>query len=144
MSFLDRLESWGVKADQLMLNGYPDVTGSITVPITGNWDVYQWVDGRLGLPLDAGLHTLRLFSVQQSFRIDKLRFVATAPATACNSGASRPYQGPPVNGNPIAVPATGATFEAEHFNCGGEGQAFHDLVAGVNAGQPAEVRSWTV
>jgi hypothetical protein len=112
-----------------------DVTGSITVPITGNWDVYQWVDGRLGLPLGAGLHTLRLFSVQQSFRIDKLRFVATAPATACNSGASRPYQGPPVNGNPIAVPATGATFEAEHFNCGGEGQAFHDLVAGVNAGQ---------
>jgi hypothetical protein len=29
MSFLDRLESWGVKADQLMLHGYPDVTGSI-------------------------------------------------------------------------------------------------------------------
>jgi clan AA aspartic protease (TIGR02281 family) len=29
MSFLDRLESWGVRADKLMLNGYPDVTGSI-------------------------------------------------------------------------------------------------------------------
>ncbi|QPF87397.1 TIGR02281 family clan AA aspartic protease [Bradyrhizobium genosp. L] len=29
MSFLDRLESWGVRADTLMLNGYPDVTGSI-------------------------------------------------------------------------------------------------------------------
>ena len=29
MSFLDRLESWGVKADQLQLHGYPDVTGSI-------------------------------------------------------------------------------------------------------------------
>ena len=29
MSFLDRLESWGVRADRLMLNGYPDVTGSI-------------------------------------------------------------------------------------------------------------------
>jgi clan AA aspartic protease (TIGR02281 family) len=29
MSFLDRLESWGVQADQLMLHGYPDVTGSI-------------------------------------------------------------------------------------------------------------------
>src|SRR5258708_3488303 len=29
MSFLDRLESWGVQADKLMLHGYPNVTGSI-------------------------------------------------------------------------------------------------------------------
>ena len=29
MSFLDRLESWGARADKLMLNGYPDVTGSL-------------------------------------------------------------------------------------------------------------------
>jgi clan AA aspartic protease (TIGR02281 family) len=27
MSFLDRLESWGVRADTLMLHGYPDVLG---------------------------------------------------------------------------------------------------------------------
>ena len=27
MSFLDRLESWGVQADRLMLHGYPDVAG---------------------------------------------------------------------------------------------------------------------
>jgi len=27
MSFLDRLESWGVRADKLMLHGYPDVSG---------------------------------------------------------------------------------------------------------------------
>ena len=32
MSFLDRLESWGVRADKLTLNGYPDVTGSINAP----------------------------------------------------------------------------------------------------------------
>ena len=30
MSFLDRLESWGVRADTLSLTGYPDVTGSIS------------------------------------------------------------------------------------------------------------------
>ena len=29
MSFLDRLESWEVRADRLKLHGYPDVTGSI-------------------------------------------------------------------------------------------------------------------
>jgi aspartyl protease family protein len=27
MSFLDRLESWGVRADKVMLHGYPDVAG---------------------------------------------------------------------------------------------------------------------
>src|SRR5437016_12539121 len=27
MSFLDRLESWGVQADKVMLHGYPDVAG---------------------------------------------------------------------------------------------------------------------
>ena len=27
MSFLDRLESWSVRADKLMLHGYPDVAG---------------------------------------------------------------------------------------------------------------------
>src|SRR5258705_6495709 len=27
MRFLDRLESWGVQADRLMLHGYPDVAG---------------------------------------------------------------------------------------------------------------------
>jgi clan AA aspartic protease (TIGR02281 family) len=30
MSFLDRLESWSVRADKLMLNGYPETTGSIS------------------------------------------------------------------------------------------------------------------
>jgi clan AA aspartic protease (TIGR02281 family) len=29
MSFLDRLESWGVRADKLRLHGYPETTGSI-------------------------------------------------------------------------------------------------------------------
>lgn len=28
MSFLDRLESWGVRADKLMLTGYPELPGS--------------------------------------------------------------------------------------------------------------------
>jgi clan AA aspartic protease (TIGR02281 family) len=30
MSFLDRLESWGVQADKLMLHGYPETTGSVS------------------------------------------------------------------------------------------------------------------
>jgi clan AA aspartic protease (TIGR02281 family) len=36
MSFLDRLESWGVQADRLKLHGYPDVTGSINTGSNGS------------------------------------------------------------------------------------------------------------
>jgi hypothetical protein len=59
---------------------------------------------------------------------------STVEPTGCNGGALRPYDGAPVNGSSIAIAASGATtFEAEHFNCGGEGVAYHDNVAG-NAG----------
>ena len=55
-------------------------------------------------------------------------------AVGCNSGALRPFDQAPVNGDPILIAASGMTiFEAEHFNCGGQGIAYHDNVTG-NAG----------
>jgi len=63
----------------------------------------------------------------------KLTITYTTGPTGCNSGTLRPYDGAPVNGNPIAIAASGATtFEAEHFNCGGQDVAYHDNVAGNN------------
>src|SRR5262245_29268602 len=68
--------------------------------------------------------------------ISSVFFSGPAFAQACNSGSSRPWNQAPINGNPIAVSATAVTvIEAEHFNCGSEGQGFHDTVTGVNAGQ---------
>lgn len=114
-----------------------DVTGSITVPGTGDWEVYQWVDAPNAVTLTAGTHTLKLFSDLQSFRVDKIRLTATPPPAACNSGSSRPYDQAPVNGNPIPISATNTTtIEAEHWNCGADGSAYHDTQPGsVNAGQ---------
>jgi hypothetical protein len=59
----------------------------------------------------------------------------TGPSPSCGSGSLRPYDGSPINGNPISISASGHTFEAEHFNCGGEGVAYHDSTASSNAGQ---------
>ena len=67
------------------------------------------------------------------FRTDKLRIVAAS--AGCNGGTSRPYSGTPVNGNPVQIAGAGATFEAEHWNCGGEGAGYHELSSGNNAGQ---------
>ena len=93
-----------------------DVTGNVAVPSTGNWDVYQWVTGRTHLFLAAGQHTLRLFSAQQAYRVDKLRITVSS---GCAPG--------PFNGTPAQVPGT---LEAENFDCGGEGGGYHDTTAG--------------
>src|SRR5262249_18927362 len=55
---------------------------------------------------------------------------------ACSTGTSRPFDQPPVSGNPIAVAASGTSvFEAEDYNCGGEGQGYHDTTTTSNPGQ---------
>ena len=61
---------------------------------------------------------------------------AVAALDSCNSGTSRPFDQAPVNGNPIPIASSGTTaFEAEHFNCGGEGQGYHDTTTTNNPGQ---------
>src|SRR5205814_767523 len=123
----------GTGAFHIEIDGV-DVTGSVSVPVTTGWDDYQWVS-KTGVSVGAGQHVLKLVALGTYFRTDQLRLVAVAPVVSCNAGSSRPYDGAPVNGNPIAIPSTGATFEAEHFNCGGEGQGYHDTNATNNSGQ---------
>jgi hypothetical protein len=110
-----------------------DVTGEVTVPGTGSWETYQWVEAPGSVSLTAGAHVLKLVSTLQSYRVDKLR-VTVDPNGDCNAGSSRPFNGAPVGGSAIPVPAGGATIEAEHFNCGGEGSAFHDATPTNDAG----------
>ena len=57
----------------------------------------------------------------------------TGPPPDCKAGNLRPFDQSPINGNPISVPSGGATFEAEHFDCGGPNNAYYDTVPG-NAG----------
>ncbi len=106
--------------------------GAITVPATGGWDTFNWFSA-IGVSLSAGQHVLKLYSDQQYATPDQIRFTAFATPAACNTGTLRPFDQAPVNGNPISIPSSGATFEAEHFNCGGQNVAYHDNVPG-NAG----------
>src|SRR5258706_30596 len=66
--------------------------------------------------------------------LPKLTITYTTATASCNSGSSRPFDQAPVSGSPIQISASGTTsFEAEHFNCGGQNVAYHDNVPG-NAG----------
>jgi hypothetical protein len=107
------------------------VTGDVGVSNTGGWETYDW-RGNERITLAAGQHQLKIQSVANAFRFDKLRLTPVSTPMACNTGSLRPYDQSPVNGNPIAIGSSGATFEAEHFNCGGQNVAYFEDPAGDN------------
>ena len=91
-----------------------DVTGPVTVPGTGSWKTFQWT-GAGGVRLAAGPHLLRIHAEQEYFNLDAVRILADQW---------------PFSGQPFAVPGL---IQAEDFDRGGEGVAYHDNVPG-NAG----------
>ena len=48
------------------------VTGSVSIPNSGNWDAFEWIEQR-GVTLPAGRHVLRVVAEQQYFDMDALR-----------------------------------------------------------------------
>ena len=99
-----------------------DVTGKVTVPSTGGWDSFQWI-GKGGVPLKAGKRVLKIVADQEYFDVNQVRITASA--------ASAAYSGTPYTGTPIAVPKA---FEAEDFDRGGQGVAYHDTTAANEGG----------
>jgi Carbohydrate binding module (family 6) len=89
-----------------------DVTGSVTVPTTGWWGTFTWI-GRT-VNLSAGQHVLRVHAEQEYFNLDAIRILTQTP----------------YSGTAFAVPGT---WQAEDYDRGGEGVAYHDNVTG-NAG----------
>ena len=95
-----------------------DQTGAVNVPSTGAWATFRWV-AKDGVGLTVGGHVLRLTADVQYFNVDALRLTLTSPAQT------------PYSGTPATVPGR---FEAEDFDKGGEGVAYHDVAAGNQGG----------
>src|SRR5207245_2085085 len=58
-----------------------NVTGSVVVPNTGNWNTFQWV-GKKAIALTAGQHVLKVFADQQYFNFNSVRVLqSTAQST---------------------------------------------------------------
>jgi glucosylceramidase len=99
------------------------VTGELTIPNTGGWQAWTSISTPISLP--AGTQVLRLVfdAVGPSGAIGNVNYLrVSAPA----SGST------PFTGTPITVPGT---IEAEQFDNGGEGVAYHDQSAGNAGGQ---------
>jgi len=103
-----------------------DVTGPLTVPNTGGWQNWATIS-RGGIALTSGPHVLRVAIDTNGVsgfvgNINSIRFTGAGVAPP----ASTPY-----GGTPAAVPGT---IEAENFDDGGEGVAYHDLTPGNSGG----------
>src|SRR5439155_12230857 len=66
---------WSTTAFHVEIDGV-NVTGTVTVPNTGNWNSHQWV-GKKGVALAAGQHVLKIVADQQYFDLNSIR-VTTA------------------------------------------------------------------
>jgi hypothetical protein len=71
-------------------------------------------------------HSARVLSLVLAFFVV---FMSSAfSQTGCDTGTLRPFDQAPVNGAPVPVSSTQPTIlEAENFDCGGEGVAYHDM-----------------
>ena len=90
-----------------------NVTGTVTLPDTGDWVHFQWV-GKRTMSLTAGTHQLKIVSEVPYFALNSIRVTSTLATT-------------PYFGTPTAVPGE---FEAEVFDEGGEGVGYHDNAPG--------------
>ena len=107
-----------------------DITGSISVPNTGGW--LEWETVMTTVQLSAGNHVLRV-----EFELGGLNFdwidispIGSTSGGTTTGGSTAGQQ--PYGGTPLRLPGT---IEAEDYDTGGEGVAYHDTNAGNKGGQ---------
>jgi hypothetical protein len=96
-----------------------NVTGSLAVPNTGGWQTWQTLT-KTGVALAPGRHVLRVVFDRAGANgyVANLNSITFAPDV---SPTQKPYTGTPW--------AVGQQVEAENFDTGGEGVAYHDAEA---------------
>jgi len=97
-----------------------DRTGPLTIPDTGGWQ--EWVDVTTMVTLAAGVQSMRFVEDANRSVFGNLNYVMVENATG-----SAPF-----GGTPWALPGF---VEAEHFDEGLEGEAYHDVTPENDGGQ---------
>ncbi|HXH07671.1 MAG TPA: carbohydrate-binding protein [Vicinamibacterales bacterium] len=112
-------------------------TGTMQVPATGGWQVYQDVAAEVSL--DAGVQVMRLVldsnapstGATGNFNFIRLETSSGSSGSSGTSGGSGDTRGP-FGGTPWAIPGT---VQAEDFDSGGNGVAYYDNSPGNAGGQ---------
>ena len=102
-----------------------NVSGSLAVPNTGNWQSYTTL-AKTGIPLTAGNHVVKLAMDTNG----TYGFVGNFNWMSFTASPVIPPTSGPFGGTPAAV---SGTIEAENFDLGADGVAYHDTTP-INEG----------
>jgi hypothetical protein len=109
----------------LEVNG-ADKTGPLTIPNTGNYQTWTTVT-KTGVSLAAGQQVWRLVFDAAGQVMGNVNYIRVTSGSSSGGGSSTPF-----NGSPVSLPGT---VEAEDFDNGGEGVAYHDVTSANEGGQ---------
>ena len=115
-----RVASPGGAAMHVGFNTASNVWKTVSIPATGGWQ--NWTTVSLTVTLGAGVQQMTLL-----FDTGGMNFQYARVTAVSSTGGSGPF-----SGSPSAVPGT---IEAENFDNGGEGVAYHDTTGGNTGGQ---------
>lgn len=106
--------------------GGVDKTGTVTVPSTGSWQT--WGNVSRTVSLTAGQQVMRIYALGDDVNLNYVTLTLVA-ATATPASGQNPY---PAGSPAWAIPGT---IQAENYDSGGEGVAFHDQETANQGGQ---------
>ena len=108
----------------LEVNGV-DKTGPLTIPNTGSYQTWATVT-KTDVSLAAGQQVWRLVFDATGTVMGNFNYIRVTSGSSGGGGST------PFTGTPVALPGT---VEAENFDNGGEGVAFHDVTSANEGGQ---------
>jgi hypothetical protein len=106
-----------------------NVSTSVSVPSTGGWQA--WTTVNVPVTLVAGIQQMTLLFDTGGYNVDWVTVSSGAPDSGGSGGGASSSVSTPYTGSPATIPGT---IEAELFDNGGEGVAYHDTTPGNSGG----------
>jgi len=106
-------------------NNASNVWQSLNLPATGGWQA--WTTVSFTATLGAGIQQITLYADTAGYNVDSI----TVASAGGGANVSAPTGLSPFGGSPASVPGT---IQAENFDNGGEGVAYHDTTGGNSGG----------
>ncbi len=125
-----RVSSPGGATMHVGFNNASNVWRAVSIPSTGSWQSWNVVS--FTTTLAAGTQQMTLFADTAGYNIDAVS-ISSSSGTPTGTSSLTPY-----SGAPAPVPGT---IQAENFDNGGEGVAYHDTTGGNSGGayRPTDV-----
>ena len=119
-----RIASPGGAAMHVGFSGANNVWQAVSLPATGGWQA--WTTVSFTATLGAGTQVMTLSADTAGYNVDSVTINSASGGTSIPTSSLTPY-----SGSPAAVPGT---IQAEDFDNGGEGVAYHDTTGGNSGG----------